>query len=109
MPIHVKCIKLTSDVIKWHEWITRFFVQPVVTGIHEVIAQYTACFSNDRTWSEEGDQRSQCPSVIYVSHELCVLCSKPPGSHKVGSQVERDVGSEEQNVNTDYGKICERV
>ena len=85
--------------IKWNAWV----------GIRDMISQDTACFSNDRTWSEEGDQWSQCPSVIYVIHKLCVLCSMRPGSHKVDSQAAGDGGSHEQNVNTEYGINYKRM
>ena len=64
-------------------------------------------FCNDRTWSEDGDPWSRCPSVIYVVCKLCVQCSVLPGSHKVGPQAAGHGGSHEQNVNTDHGINCE--
>ena len=64
-------------------------------------------FFNDRMWSEDGDPRSRCPSVINVVCKLCVQCSVLPGSHKVGPQAAGHGGSHEQNVNTDHGVNCE--
>ena len=64
-------------------------------------------FFNDRMWSEDGDPRSRCPSVINVVCKLCVQCSVLSGSHKVGPQAAGHGGSHEQNVNTDQSINCE--